>query len=194
LPEAHSEAPTIGSVLLAAVLLKLGTYGLLKFTFPLFYIGYTYFRGIVIIMCILGIFYISLIAIIQVDMKRIIAYSSIAHMSYVVLGLCVNNTIAVVGSIFLMLGHGFVSAALFFIVGFIYERVKTRTVRCISGLAFYMPMLSFWLFMFTLANVSFPGTCNFVGEFIILVGICDESFWITLFCVFCIIFSSVYAF
>jgi len=196
LPEAHTEAPTIGSVLLAAVLLKLGSYGMLKFLFPLFYEITLFYMPIILVFSFLGMFYIALTAIRQVDIKKIIAYSSIAHMSYVVMGLLVCSPAAAAGSVFLMLGHGFVSAGLFFCIGFLYERFKTRNIKYFGGIAYFMPLLTFFFLFLTLANTAFPGTSNFVGEFLILLPIISDNGFIeiVLLAVFNIIFGSIYAF
>lgn len=196
LPEAHTEAPTVGSVLLAAVLLKLGSYGMLKFLFPLFYDITLFYTPLLLLFSFLGMFYVSLTAIRQIDIKKIIAYSSIAHMSYVVVGVLLCTPSAVVGSVFLMLGHGLVSAGLFFCIGFLYERFKTRNIKYFGGVVILAPCLTFAFLVLTLANTAFPGTSNFVGELLILLSLVFNKSMIdyALFSVAMILFGSVYAF
>lgn len=170
LPEAHVEAPTAGSVLLAGVLLKLGTYGFIRFSIPLLPKASFYFTPLVYTIAAVGIIYTSFTAIRQSDFKRIIAYTSIAHMNLVMLGIFSFNTIGLEGALFQSLSHGFVASALFLVIGIVYERYHTRLVKYYGGLAIVMPLyISIFLF-FTLANISFPGTSSFVGEFLILVG------------------------
>jgi proton-translocating NADH-quinone oxidoreductase chain M len=171
LPEAHVEAPTAGSVLLAGVLLKLGTYGVLRFLIPLFPVASMYFAPLVFLFSLLGVCYASLSTLTQVDLKKIVAYSSVAHMSFVVLGLFGFNIQAVSGSIFLMLSHGLVSGGLFFLVGFIYERYKTRLLPYYGGLVTLMPIYSFFFLSFSLSNMALPGTSSFIGEFLIMLGL-----------------------
>jgi proton-translocating NADH-quinone oxidoreductase chain M len=175
LPEAHVEAPTVGSVLLAGVLLKLGIFAFLRFLLPLFPSETQYFSPLVLIFALLGIIYVSLTTIRQIDLKKIIAYASVAHMNYVVLGIFSTNILSVAGSVFLMLGHGIVSAGLFFMVGFLYDRYKTRNIRYYRGLVSLMPLYSFFFFILSLANMSFPGSCNFIGESLILFGVAQNS-------------------
>lgn len=171
LPEAHVEAPTAGSVLLAGVLLKLGTYGVLRFLIPLFPVASFYFTPLVFLFSLLGLCYASLATLAQVDLKKIVAYSSVAHMSFVVLGLFGFSIEAVSGSIFLMLSHGLVSGGLFFLVGFVYERYKTRLLTYYGGLVLVMPVFSFFFLAFSLSNMALPGTSSFIGEFLILLGL-----------------------
>lgn len=170
LPEAHVEAPTAGSVILAGVLLKLGTYGLIRFSLPLFPEASFFFTPLVYTIALIGVVYTSFTAIRQTDFKRIIAYTSIAHMNLVVLGIFSFNNIGIEGAILQSLSHGFVASALFLIIGIVYDRYRTRIVQYYGGLAVVMPIyISIFLF-FTMANISFPGTSSFVGEFLILVG------------------------
>lgn len=170
LPEAHVEAPTAGSVILAGVLLKLGTYGFIRFSLPLFPKASFFFTPLVYTIASVGIIYTSFTAIRQSDFKRIIAYTSIAHMNLVVLGIFSFNTIGIEGAILQSLSHGFVASALFLIIGVVYDRYRTRLVQYYGGLASVMPIyISIFLF-FTMANISFPGTSSFVGEFLILTG------------------------
>jgi len=170
LPEAHVEAPTAGSVILAGVLLKLGTYGFIRFSLPLFPQASYYFAPFVYTISLIGIIYTSLTAIRQTDFKRIIAYTSVAHMNVVMLGIFSFNNIGIEGALLQSLSHGFVASALFVIIGVVYERYKTRLVKYYGGLVHTMPLyVSIFLF-FTMANISFPGTSGFIGEFLIFAG------------------------
>ena len=170
LPEAHVEAPTAGSVILAGILLKLGTYGFLRFSFPLFPEASFYFAPIVYLFSIVGIVYTSFTAIRQTDFKRIIAYTSVAHMNLVMVGLFSFNTIGLEGAILQSLSHGFVASALFLIIGIVYERHHTRMVKYYGGLVHIMPLYTFIFLFFTMSNIGLPGTGSFVGEFLILAG------------------------
>jgi proton-translocating NADH-quinone oxidoreductase chain M len=170
LPEAHVEAPTAGSVILAGVLLKLGTYGFIRFSLPLFPEASFFFTPLVYTIAVIGIVYTSFTAIRQTDFKRIIAYTSIAHMNVVILGIFSFNNIGIEGAILQSLSHGFVASALFLVIGVVYDRYRTRLVQYYGGLASVMPIyISIFLF-FTLANIGFPGTSSFVGEFLIFTG------------------------
>nr|AGH24378.1 NADH dehydrogenase subunit 4 [Reclinomonas americana ATCC 50283] len=170
LPEAHVEAPTAGSVLLAGVLLKLGGYGILRFSIPMFPEATIYFTPLVYTMSIIAIIYTSLTTLRQIDLKRIIAYSSVAHMNFVTIGMFSLNMQGVEGSILLMLSHGIVSSALFLCIGVIYDRHKTRLLRYYSGVVQVMPIFATLFMLFTMANISLPGTSSFVGEFLVLIG------------------------
>jgi len=170
LPEAHVEAPTAGSVILAGVLLKLGTYGFIRFLLPLFPEACFYFSPFVYSLSALGIVYTSFTAIRQTDFKRIIAYTSIAHMNLVMLGIFSFNTIGIEGAILQSLSHGFVASSLFLIIGIVYDRHHTRIVKYYGGLVHVMPLYSFIFLFFTMANIGLPGTSSFIGEFLILVG------------------------
>ena len=170
LPEAHVEAPTAGSVILAGVLLKLGTYGFIRFSFPLFPEACFYFAPFVYAMSVVGIVYTSFTAIRQSDFKRIIAYTSVAHMNLVMIGLFSFNVIGLEGSILQSLSHGFVASALFLIIGVVYDRHHTRMVKYYGGLVHTMPIYVFIFLFFTMANIGLPGTGSFVGEFLILTG------------------------
>lgn len=193
LPEAHVEAPTVGSVILAGILLKLGTYGLLRFVLPFFYDATYFFTPFVYTLCILGIVYTSCTTIRQIDLKKVIAYASVGHMSYVILGLFATNVAGIVGSIFLMLSHGIVSGGLFFAIGVLYDRYKTRIIRYYSGLVHVMPLYALLFFILILSNISFPGTSNFIGEFLILLGVCETNLFVTFIAAFCIILTAVYS-
>ena len=179
LPEAHVEAPTAGSVILAGVLLKLGGYGFLRFSIPMFPEASIYFKPFVYLLSVIAIIYVSLTTLRQIDLKKIIAYSSVAHMAYVTLGIFSFDLPAVEGSILLMLSHGLVSSALFMCVGIIYDRHKTRIIKYYSGLIQVMPIFITIFFIFTLANLSFPTTFGFIGEFLVLVGVYQTNKIIT---------------
>ena len=170
LPEAHVEAPSAGSVILAGILLKLETYGLIRFSLPLFPQASFFFTPLVYTIAVIGIVYTSFTAIRQTDFKRIIAYTSIAHMNLVILGIFSFNNIGIDGAILQSLSHGFVASALFLIIGVVYDRYRTRLVQYYGGLASVMPIYTFIFLFFTLANISFPTTSSFVGEFLILIG------------------------
>jgi len=175
LPEAHVEAPTSGSVLLAGVLLKLGSYGILRFLLPIFILGTYYFLPLAYALCIIAIIYGSLTTLHQIDLKKIIAYSSIVHMNFALIGLFAFNIEGIQGSIFLMLSHGVVSGALFLCVGCLYDRYHTRIIKYYNGLVLSMPVFSTFFLIFILANIAFPGTSSFVGEFLIFLGIFQEN-------------------
>ena len=170
LPEAHVEAPTAGSVILAGVLLKLGTYGFIRFSFPLFPEACFYFAPFVYSLSVLGIIYTSFTAIRQTDFKRIIAYTSVAHMNLVMVGLFSFNVIGLEGAILQSLSHGFVASALFLLIGVVYDRHHTRMVQYYGGLVHTMPLYILFFLFFTMANIGLPGTGSFVGEFLILTG------------------------
>lgn len=170
LPEAHVEAPTAGSVILAGILLKLGTYGLLRFSMPMFPEATAYFTPFIYTLSVIAIIYTSLTTLRQIDLKKIIAYSSVAHMNFVTIGMFSLNVQGIEGSILLMLSHGLVSSALFLCVGALYDRHHTRLVKYYGGLCSTMPIFSLIFLFFTLGNMSLPGTSSFVGEFLILVG------------------------
>nr|QYC61832.1 NADH dehydrogenase subunit 4 [Paralia sulcata] len=170
LPEAHVEAPTAGSVILAGVLLKLGTYGFIRFSFPLFSEACFYFSPLVYSISAIGVIYTSFTAIRQTDFKRIIAYTSVAHMNLVLIGMFSFNNIGLEGAILQSLSHGFVASALFVIIGVVYDRYHTRTVKYYGGLVHVMPIYIFIFLIFTMANIGLPGTGSFIGEFLILTG------------------------
>lgn len=194
LPEAHVEAPTEGSVLLAGVLLKLGIYGLLRFSIPLFPEASVYFSPIVLMLSTLALIYTSLTTLRQIDVKRIIAYSSVAHMNLCVIGIFTFDPIAVTGTLLLMLGHGIVSGGLFFAIGMMYERYHTKIIKYYSGLVQTMPLLAVFMFLLVLGNISMPGTSNFISEFLILCGIYNKNYiYILLFGLFSIFIGTVYS-
>jgi len=170
LPEAHVEAPTAGSVILAGILLKMGTYGLLRYSVCLFPYASIYFTPLIYVMSIVAVIYTSLTTLRQIDLKKIIAYSSVAHMAFVTIGIFTFNIYGVEGSVLIMLSHGFVSSALFLCVGVLYDRHHTRLIKYYSGLAQVMPVYSFFFVSFSMANLGFPGSSSFVGEFLTLIG------------------------
>jgi len=193
LPDAHVQAPTAGSVVLAAILLKMGGYGFLRFSLPMFPIGSEIMTPLVLWMSAIAIVYTSLVALVQEDMKKLIAYSSVAHMGFVTMGIFAANQQGVDGAIFQMLSHGFISAALFLIVGVIYDRMHTRDIEAYGGLVVRMPVYALVFMLFTMANVGLPGTSGFVGEFLTLVGIFQTNTWVAAVATSGVIFSAGYA-
>jgi proton-translocating NADH-quinone oxidoreductase chain M len=175
LPEAHVEAPTAGSVILAGILLKLGSYGLIRFSLPLFPDACVFYTPLVMALSSVGVIYGSLTAIRQTDLKRIIAYTSVAHMNLVVMGIFSFNVVGIEGAILQSLSHGFVSSSLFLLIGVVYDRHHTRMVKYYSGLVHTMPIFTTIFLIFTMANIAVPGTSSFVGEFLILAGIMKIS-------------------
>jgi NADH-quinone oxidoreductase subunit M len=170
LPDAHVEAPTAGSVILAGVLLKLGGYGFIRFSLPMFPLASAYFTPLMFALSAIAVIYTSFVALVQTDMKKLIAYSSIAHMGFVTMGIFAMTSEAVQGAVIQMLSHGLVSAALFLVVGVVYDRLHTRDIDRYGGLADRMPVYGFVFMCFMLASVGLPGTGGFVGEFLILLG------------------------
>ena len=175
LPEAHVEAPTGGSVILAGILLKLGTYGFIRYCICLLPEASKYYSPLVFALSLMGVIYTSLTAIRQTDFKRIIAYTSIAHMNLAVAAIFTLNITGIKGALLMSIGHGFVSGALFLIIGVVYDRFHTRVIKYYSGLALVMPLYTILFVFFTMANIGLPGTSNFVGEFLILCGLYLES-------------------
>ena len=170
LPDAHVQAPTAGSMVLAAVLLKMGGYGFLRFSLPMFPDASADLASFVFVLSVIAIVYTSLVALCQEDLKKLIAYSSVAHMGYVTMGIFAANQQGVDGAVFQMISHGFVSAGLFLLVGVIYERAHTREIASFGGLAERMPVYAAVMMLFTMANVGLPGTSGFIGEILALVG------------------------
>ena len=193
LPEAHVEAPTAGSVLLAGIMLKLGVYGFLRFSIPIFPFASIYFTPLIYTMSCIAIIYTSLTTVRQVDLKKIIAYSSVAHMNFVTLGLFSLNAQGVEGSIMLMLSHGIVSPALFLLVGSLYDRHKTRLLRYYGGVARTMPNFAILFLFFTMANISLPGTSSFVGEFLTLTGAFQNNTFAAIMAATGMVFGAAYA-
>ncbi len=194
LPEAHVEAPTAGSVLLAGVLLKLGTYGAIRFVIPLFYNSVMYYRPLILTIALISIVYSSLSTIRQIDLKKIIAYSSVAHMNVVILGLFSGFESGYQGSIFLMVAHGIVSSALFICIGALYDRYKTKNLMYYSGLVIHMPLFTTIFFLLTLANSGFPLFCNFIGELTCLISCFKYSTFAALIGSTGMIFGAIYSF
>lgn len=193
LPDAHVQAPTAGSVVLAAILLKLGGYGFLRFSLPMFPIGSEVIGPLVLWLSAIAIVYTSLVALVQDDMKKLIAYSSVAHMGYVTMGIFSVNQQGLDGAIFQMLSHGFISAALFLCVGVIYDRMHTRDIDAYGGLVNRMPAYALIFLLFTMANVGLPGTSGFIGEFLTLVGIFQVNTWVAVIATSGVILSAAYA-
>ena len=193
LPDAHVEAPTAGSVILAAVLLKMGGYGFLRFSLPMFPLASEYFAPFVFTLSVIAIVYASLVALVQEDMKKLIAYSSVAHMGFVTMGIFALNTQGIEGAIFQMLSHGIISGALFLCVGVVYDRLHTREIARYGGLANNMPKYAVIFMLFTMANVGLPGTGGFVGELLTLVGAFQANTWVALIATSGVIFAAAYA-
>ncbi|SLN44528.1 NADH-quinone oxidoreductase subunit M [Pseudoruegeria aquimaris] len=193
LPDAHVQAPTAGSVVLAAILLKMGGYGFLRFSLPMFPVASDIMAPFVLWLSAIAIVYTSLVALVQEDMKKLIAYSSVAHMGYVTMGIFAANQQGVDGAIFQMISHGFVSGALFLCVGVIYDRMHTREIDAYGGLVNRMPAYALIFMLFTMANVGLPGTSGFVGEFLTLMGVFQVNTWIAVVATSGVILSAAYA-
>ncbi|MBZ9673691.1 NADH-quinone oxidoreductase subunit M [Mesorhizobium sp. ES1-3] len=193
LPDAHVEAPTAGSVILAAILLKMGGYGFLRFSLPMFPLASEMFAPLVFTLSVVAIIYTSLVALMQEDMKKLIAYSSVAHMGFVTMGIFAMNQEGVQGAIFQMLSHGLVSGALFLCVGVIYDRMHTREIAAYGGLVNNMPKYATAFMIFTMANVGLPGTSGFVGEFLTMLGVFRVNTWVAFFAATGVILSAAYA-
>ena len=193
LPDAHVQAPTAGSVVLAAILLKMGGYGFLRFSLPMFPVASDLLAPLVLWLSAIAVVYTSLVALMQEDMKKLIAYSSVAHMGFVTAGIFAANQQGVDGAIFLMISHGFVSGALFLCVGVIYDRMHTREIDAYGGLVNRMPAYAAVFLLFTMANVGLPGTSGFVGEFLALMGTFRANTWVATVCATGVILSAAYA-
>ncbi|MCX8998917.1 NADH-quinone oxidoreductase subunit M [Rhizobiaceae bacterium BDR2-2] len=193
LPDAHVQAPTAGSVILAGVMLKLGGYGFLRFSLPMFPLASDFFAPFVFTLSVIAIVYTSLVALMQDDIKKLIAYSSIAHMGYVTMGIFAANSQGVQGAIFQMLSHGIVSGALFLCVGVVYDRLHTREISAYGGLVNNMPKYAVAFMVFTMANVGLPGTSGFIGEFLTIIGVFRVNTWVALFAATGVILSASYA-
>ncbi len=192
LPDAHVEAPTAGSVLLAAILLKMAGYGFIRFSIGLFPIASEYFIPLIYFLSLAAIIYTSFVALMQEDMKKLIAYSSVAHMGFVTLGIFTFTEQGLEGGIFQMISHGLVSAALFFSVGVVYERMHTRLINNYGGLVVVMPKYAIVLMIFTLGAIGLPGTSGFIGEFLILMGAFKKSFLVATIASLGVILSAAY--
>jgi NADH-quinone oxidoreductase subunit M len=193
LPDAHVQAPTAGSVILASILLKMGGYGFLRFSLPMFPIASADFAPFVYALSIVAIVYTSLVALAQEDMKKLIAYSSVAHMGFVTMGIFTGTTQGIEGGLFQMLSHGFISGALFLCVGVLYDRAHTREIAAYGGLVHRMPFYAFLFLFFTMGNVGLPGISGFVGEFLTMAGAFKVNSWIAFFAAFGVILSAAYA-
>ena len=193
LPDAHVEAPTAGSVILAAILLKMGGYGFLRFSLPMFPVASEMFAPLVFTLSVVAIIYTSLVALAQEDMKKLIAYSSVAHMGFVTMGIFTLNHQGIEGGIFQMLSHGVVSGALFLCVGVVYDRLHTREIAAYGGLVNRMPVYAACFLVFTLANVGLPGTSGFIGEFLTMLGAFLVNTWVAIFAATGVILSAAYA-
>ncbi len=193
LPEAHVEAPTGGSVILAAILLKLGGYGFIRFSISMFPDASEFFAPFVWTLSIGAIIFTSLIALVQTDIKKLIAYSSVAHMGFVTMGIFAGNVMGIQGAIFQMVSHGIVSGALFLCVGVLYDRMHTRDIDAYGGLVSRMPAYAVVFMVFTMANVGLPGTSGFIGEFLTMIAVFQVNTWVAFFAAFGVIFSAAYA-
>ncbi|MGH6992804.1 MAG: NADH-quinone oxidoreductase subunit M, partial [Caulobacteraceae bacterium] len=193
LPDAHVEAPTAGSVILAGILLKMGGYGFMRLSLPIFPLASATFAPLIFALSVIAVVYTSLVAFRQTDFKKLIAYSSVAHMGLVTLGIFSGNVVGEQGALFLMVSHGIISAALFLVVGVVYDRMHTREIAFYGGLVKAMPVYAAAFMLFTMGNVGLPGTSGFVGEILSLTGGYGASTWASLLCTTGIILSVVYA-
>jgi NADH-quinone oxidoreductase subunit M len=193
LPDAHVEAPTGGSVILAAILLKMGGYGFLRFSLPMFPLASQELAPLVFSLSVIAIVYTSLVALAQEDVKKLIAYSSVAHMGFVTMGIFTFNAQGIDGAIFQMLSHGLISAALFLCVGILYDRMHTREIKAYGGLVNRMPLYAVVFMIFTMANVGLPGTSGFVGEFLTLLGAFKANTWVAFIATTGVVLSAGYA-
>ena len=192
LPDAHVEAPTAGSVILAAILLKMAGYGFLRFSIPLFPVASEYFIPLIYLLSIIAIIYTSLVALMQDDMKKLIAYSSVAHMGYVTLGIFTFNQQGIEGSIYQMISHGLISAALFLCVGVVYDRLHSRMISSCGGVVNHLPKYSFIFIIFILGGLGLPGTSGFIGEFLVLVGVFQKNYLVALLASIGVILGAAY--
>ena len=192
LPDAHVEAPTAGSVILAAILLKMAGYGFLRFSIPMFPLASEYFMPLIYTLSIIAIIYTSLVALMQEDMKKLIAYSSVAHMGYVTLGIFTFTKQGIEGSIFQMISHGLISAALFLCVGVVYDRLHSRMISTYGGLVNHLPKYSFLFIVFALAGLGLPGTSGFLGEFLVLTGAFQKNYLVSMLATFGVVLGAAY--
>ena len=192
LPDAHVEAPTAGSVILAAILLKMAGYGFLRFSIPMFPVASEFFTPLIYSLSIIAIIYTSLVALMQEDMKKLIAYSSVAHMGYVTLGIFTFTKQGMEGSIFQMISHGLISAALFLCVGVVYDRLHSRLISTYGGVVNYLPKYSLLFLIFALAGLGLPGTSGFLGEFLVLTGTFQKSYLVAMIATFGVVLGATY--
>ena len=192
LPDAHVEAPTAGSIILAAILLKMAGYGFLRFSIPMFPLASEYFMPLIYTLSIIAIIYTSLVALMQEDMKKLIAYSSVAHMGYVTLGIFTFTKQGIEGSIFQMISHGLISAALFLCVGVVYDRLHSRMISTYGGLVNHLPKYSFLFIVFALDGLGLPGTSGFLGEFLVLTGAFQKNYLVSMLATFGVVLGAAY--
>ncbi|HQR21717.1 MAG TPA: NADH-quinone oxidoreductase subunit M [Burkholderiaceae bacterium] len=193
LPDAHVEAPTGGSIVLAAIMLKLGAYGFLRFSLPIVPDASHYLSGFIIVLSLVAVVYIGFVALVQTDMKKLVAYSSIAHMGFVTLGFFIFNAIGMTGGIVQMISHGFVSGAMFFCIGVMYDRVHSRNIGDYGGVVNTMPRFAAFFMLFAMANSGLPATSGFVGEFMVILGAVKYDFWIALVAASTLILGAAYS-
>jgi NADH-quinone oxidoreductase subunit M len=192
LPDAHVEAPTGGSVVLAAVMLKLGAYGFLRFSLPIAPDAAHEYAGLIIALSLVAVIYIGLVALVQQDMKKLVAYSSVAHMAFVTLGFFIFNELGVTGGIVQMISHGFVSGAMFLCIGVLYDRVHSREIASYGGVVNTMPKFTAFAVLFAMANCGLPGTAGFIGEWMVILGAVKYNFWIGLMAATALILGAAY--
>ena len=192
LPDAHVEAPTGGSVVLAAILLKVGAYGFIRFSMPIVPDASHYLAGVMIALSLIAVVYIGLVALAQTDMKKLVAYSSISHMGFVTLGFFIFNAYGMEGALIQMISHGFISGALFLCIGVLYDRMHTRNIADYGGVANKMPVFAAFFVLFAMANVGLPGTSGFVGEFMVIMGAVKVNFWYAFTAASILVFGAAY--
>ena len=193
LPDAHVEAPTGGSVVLAAIMLKLGAYGFLRFSLPIAPDASHQWAWLIIALSLIAVIYIGLVALVQQDMKKLVAYSSIAHMGFCTLGFFIFSELGMSGGIVQMVSHGFVSGAMFLCIGVLYDRVHSREIAAYGGVVNTMPKFSAYVLLFTMANCGLPGTAGFVGEWMVILGAVQANFWVGLLAATALIWGAAYS-